>query len=177
MEFDSLYGRDFRTVLADPPWAYNDKLDSKGKIRGAANHYDCLSINEIKGFEVYRATLANAHLYLCTTNAFLEHAFSVMRAWGFSYVTTITWCKPGLGMGHHYRNTSEHVLFGVRGKLPVLRKNQPTHFIAKKSKHSKKPEELFSIIESMSPGPYLEMFSREEREGWTVWGNEVNAAN
>lgn len=133
-----------------------------------------MSTEEIAALPVVECAAPNAHLYLWTTNAFLDEAFRLARGWQFEPRTVLTWVKPGIGMGHYYRNNTEHVVFAVRGSLRTLRRNQPTAFTAPKSKiHSRKPEEFFKIVESMSPGPYLEMFARVRRPGWEAWGNEV----
>jgi N6-adenosine-specific RNA methylase IME4 len=133
----------------------------------------------------------NAHLYLWTTNSFLRAAFEVMDAWGFQFKTNVTWVKltntaelvetpygiaPRLrpGMGRYFRGVTEHCLFGVRGRLPLLQGDmRTTAFFAPRGRHSTKPEAFYSLVESSSPGPYLELFARRRREGWTSWGNEV----
>lgn len=181
--------RDFATIVADPPWKYRDKVHAArvrgvkeigygaDKIRGrrgAEGYYPVMSNEEIAALPVGEVAAPNAHLYLWVTNAFVDVAFSLARGWGFEPRTMLTWVKPGIGMGHYYRNNTEHVVFAVRGKLGDARHNCPTSFVASKSKiHSRKPEEFFKIVESMSPGPYLEMFARIPREGWEAWGNEA----
>lgn len=186
-----LAGSNFATVVADPPWKYRDKVHAarvrgvreleyghgadriRGR-RGAEGYYPVMSIEEIAALPVSQVAAPNAHLYLWATNAFLDQAFHLARGWGFQPRTVLTWVKPGIGMGHYYRNNTEHVVFAVRGRLAVARHNQPTSFSAPKSKvHSQKPELFYEIAESMSPAPYLEMFARCQREGWVVWGNEV----
>jgi len=167
--------------------------------RGAAGYYPTMSVAEIcdlyhpsqmqhvesgengkRGAYVVRPGLLcgypiadNAHLYLWTTNAFMVQAHQVAEAWGFIPRTILTWCKPRLGMGHYYRNTTEHVIFAVRGKLAVLRHDQKTHFEAPVGRHSEKPQRLYEIIEQTSPGPYLELFARGRRAGWTSYGDEL----
>jgi N6-adenosine-specific RNA methylase IME4 len=97
-----------------------------------------------------------------------------MQAWGFTYRSCLTWVKPGLGLGSYYlRNNTEHLLFGTKGKAPVLYRSQPTWLFAPKQDHSHKPEEQYAVIERCSPGPYLELFARRKQPGWQVWGNEV----
>lgn len=178
----------YRTIVADPPWNYRDRVgpglgfgaDRIRGRRGAAGYYPLMSLEQIialgaggtiAGFQAAQ----NAHLYLWTTNAFLEQAHIVARAWGFTPRTVLTWIKPQMGMGSYFRNTTEHVVFAVRGSLPLHVKNQRTDFRAPRRRHSEKPEEFFEIVERCSPGPYLELFSRKPREGWQVWGNEVAA--
>jgi N6-adenosine-specific RNA methylase IME4 len=124
----------------------------------------------------------DSHLYLWTTNGFLRQAFDIVDAWGFTYKTCLTWCKPQIGMGNWFRNTTEHVLFAVRGKQPTLQNNVPTHFEANRTQHSAKPDCFYDLVEQCSPGPYYEMFSRRQRrvqfgdhvgELWGVFGNEA----
>lgn len=190
MELEAFAGCGFQTIVADPPWSYRDKVHAArsrklnnligygaDKIRGrrgAAGYYQTMSIDDIKALPVSRCAAPNSHLYLWVTNAFVDEAFTIARGWGFEPRTVLTWVKPGIGMGHYYRNNTEHVVFSVRGSLGCKLKNQPTSFMAPKSKvHSQKPERFFEIVESMSPGPYLEMFARSYRERWMSWGNEV----
>lgn len=157
----------FTTIVADPPWRY-DNVATRG---AAEDHYPTMTIEELCALEVPAAD--NAHLYLWTTNGFLREAFDVMDAWGFTYKTTLTWCKPQIGMGNWFRNTTEHVLFGVRGKLPTNVNNKPTHFVADRTRHSQKPDSFYDLVQLASPGPYFEMFARRRRFGWHVWGNEA----
>jgi N6-adenosine-specific RNA methylase IME4 len=175
----------YTTIVADPPWSYNDKLDSGntgfgptgGRIRGAANHYSTMSIEDICALPVEACAAPNAHLYLWTTNAFMVEAHRVVEAWGFTQKTILTWVKPQIGMGWYYRNNTEHVLFAVRGSLRTLNKSQPTSFEARRLRHSEKPDRFYQIVEAMSPGPYLDIFARRERARWDVFGNEVTVAH
>lgn len=172
----------FRTVVLDPPWKYGDSLSTK-VLRGASRHYKVMSLGEIAAIPVSRITAADAHIYLWVTNAFVEQGHILLRSWGISYKTTLTWVKTSkhgrryFGMGRYFRNNTEHVLFGVRGKLPTLRKNQPTAFEAPIGAHSEKPDLFYDIAESMSPGPRLELFARKVRPSWTVWGDEIHGVN
>lgn len=157
----------FPVIVIDPPWQYENTI-----TRGAAeDHYPTMSHDELAALELPAAE--DAHLYLWTTNGFLREAFELMDEWDFTYKTCLTWCKPQIGMGNWFRNSTEHVLFGVRGKLPTLANNIPTHFVADRTKHSAKPESFYDIVEKSSPGPWLEMFARRRRLGWHVWGNEA----
>jgi N6-adenosine-specific RNA methylase IME4 len=157
----------FTTVVIDPPWRYENVA-----TRGAAeDHYPTMSLTELDGLDVPAAD--DAHLYLWATNAFLAHAFNLVTTWGFTYKTTLTWCKPSIGMGNYYRNNTEHVLFAVKGRLPTNRNDVGTWFLADRKRHSAKPEVFYDLVESCSPGPYLEMFARRRRLGWHVWGNEA----
>jgi N6-adenosine-specific RNA methylase IME4 len=124
----------------------------------------------------------NAHLYLWTTNAFMEEAHQLARAWGFAPKTILTWVKTqhadptqvSRKMGYYFRGATEHVLFGVRGRLRLNDLTLPTAFLWPRiARHSEKPEQFFDMVERASPGPFLEMFARQPRTGWSVWGNEV----
>jgi N6-adenosine-specific RNA methylase IME4 len=119
----------------------------------------------------------DAHLYLWVTNPHLPEVWSVMEAWGFRYVTLLTWHKLGpLGLGHYFRGHTEHVLFGVRGRLPISpERRERNHFAATRTRHSAKPDQFYEMVERVSPGPYLELFARRRRYGWDVWGNEAPA--
>jgi N6-adenosine-specific RNA methylase IME4 len=166
----------YRTICADPPWAYRDKLSSVNaghpRHRGADSHYQTMPLEWIKDLPVHTIAEADAHLYLWTTNAFMVEGHEVARAWGFQPRTILTWVKTQIGMGHYFRNNTEHVIFAVRGSLPTNRKDVPTAFTAPRGAHSAKPECFIDLVESMSPGPYVEIFSRRHRLGWDVWGNE-----
>ena len=156
----------YKTIVADPPWRYSNR----GTRNAAERHYETMTIDELLALKLPAAP--DAHLYLWTTNSFIQDAFLVMDAWGFTYKTLLTWGKPQMGMGNYFRNNTEHVLFGVRGKMSVKRHNCLTLFMAPRTRHSEKPARFYDIVESMSPGPYLEMFARRVRLGWEGWGDE-----
>jgi len=157
----------YRTIVIDPPWRYGNQ----GTRNAAEKQYPTMTVAEILKHTPMPAD-GPAHLYLWTTNSFIEQAFYLMRQWGFRYKTMLTWVKPQIGMGNYYRNNTEHVLFGVRGKLLTLRKDVPTAFTASRGRHSEKPDLFYDIVESMSPGPFLELFARRVRLGWHGAGNE-----
>lgn len=161
----------FRTLVVDPPWCYRQALAEDG----ASAHYDTLTMADMLALPVGEIAEPDAHLYLWTTNAFMVEAHLLMVAWGFEQKTILTWIKTGcMGMGFYYRNMTEHVLFGVRGRLPVEPRNLINHFTAPKRRHSAKPPAFFDLVESASPGPYVEVFGRHmARLGWTALGNEV----
>lgn len=163
----------------DPAWDYDNTWKQEGAdgdgIRGAAAHYNTMSLEEIALLPIGEWAPAEAHLYLWTTNSFLPDAFPIIKAWGFDYILPITWIKtPGIGMGNYYRNTTEHCLFAVRGGLKCLRKDVPTHIFTRQRKHSSKPPEIYETIESMSPGPRLDVFARTWHPGFDQWGDEVD---
>jgi N6-adenosine-specific RNA methylase IME4 len=133
-----------------------------------------MTVEEIAALPVGRLANTDAHLWLWVTNATLFSGHMVMSTWGFTYRSCLTWVKPGLGLGSSYlRNNSEHLLFGTKGKAPILYRSQPTWLFAPKQDHSHKPEEQYAVIERCSPGPYLELFARRKRPGWQVWGKDV----
>jgi N6-adenosine-specific RNA methylase IME4 len=171
----------YRTIVVDPPWAYNRVLSHKGAngklIRGAASHYEVQTIADIAAIPVGEWAEERAHLYIWITNTHLleGHGYTLAKAWGFDPKTILTWIKDGIGMGSYFRNSTEHVVFCARNTLPPERRDMPTHFRGKASAHSEKPAAFYDIVESMSPGPYLDVFARKLRFNWDAWGNEVGA--
>lgn len=168
----------YRTLYADPPWYER----GAGRIkRGADRHYPLMKTADIKALPVGELIGDDAHLYLWTTNNFLPDALEVMKAWGFRYVTMISWMKEGgPGLGQYYRGLTEHCLFGVKGRVPFRllengkRAQGVTGFTAPRpGEHSKKPEKMRRMIELVSPGPYLELFARSRTPGWDAWGDEL----
>jgi len=158
----------YKTILADPPWDIE-----QGGALGAIKHYPLMTIHEIAALPVADLVADDAHLWLWTTNAALEQAYSVVRTWGFVPRSLLTWFKPYMGLGVYLRNCTEQLIFATRGKAPILVRNQPNWLFAIRQGHSHKPEEIYSIIERCSPGPYVELFARRKRSGWDAWGNEV----
>lgn len=168
----------YRTIVADPPWAYRTaRITTTGKQRRAeaVGHYATMAAEEVAALPVSEMVEDDAHLYLWVTNPILPQAFQVVKAWGFEYRTIITWEKQGaLGMGFSFRNQTEHVLFGVRGTLPIpANKRERTIFAAPKGRHSEKPDCFMDMVERVSPAPRLEMFARRSRlSGWDYWGDQ-----
>ena len=184
---DSLVGLSgFRCIVADPPWpmhgtgAWNrtrcNATKNKGKRAPIGLPYNAMSMDEIKALPVGGMAEPDAHLWLWTTNAFLEAGFAVLRAWGFRYLAPIHWVKPS-GAGMWFIHRTQTILFGYRGKcrFPLARFKPNLFTSSNPARHSEKPEEAFTLIEAVSPGPRLELFARRQREGWTCWGNEVEA--
>ena len=137
--------------------------------------YGALSYEELLAFPIGDYRAADSHLYLWITNRSLPKGFSLLDAWGFRYVTCLTWCKPSIGMGNYFRGSTEHVLFGVSGSLPLKRKDVGTWFAAPRGqRHSEKPDAFYELVESCSPGPYLDVFSRRQRDEWVCWGGEIS---
>lgn len=166
----------YRTIYADPPWWET----GGGKIkRGADRHYPLMRTPAIAALPVAELADVNAHLYLWATNNHLEDALSVVKAWGFRYVTMITWAKDKQGLGQYYRGQTEHCIFGVRGRLPYRFKENgkraqgSTLLVAPRTKHSLKPPQMRAMAELVSHAPRVELFAREHHKGWDVFGNEV----
>jgi N6-adenosine-specific RNA methylase IME4 len=164
----------FSTILIDPPWDWGDEGDNDQLGRSRPT-YGTMSIEQLLNMPVGDYADENCHLYLWITNRSLPKGFRLLEAWGFRYVTCITWVKPYFGMGNYFRGKTEHMLFGVKGSSQLKRADAPTCFNAPRGPngHSSKPLEAYSFIESCSHGPYLEMFARSERPDWTSWGAEV----
>jgi N6-adenosine-specific RNA methylase IME4 len=171
----------FRCVVADPPWVMDTGPDGFGVVSSGHDHlsYEQMSVEQISQMPVAESAAEDAHLYLWTTNKYIESAYSVARAWGFKPSVLLVWCKTprGVGLGDAYRITTEFCLYARRGNLKETRISETTWFNWPRGRHSKKPDEFFELVESMTPanGPEdrLELFSREKRDGWTVWGDEV----
>lgn len=159
----------YATIMADPPW----DIQQKGS-RGAVRHYPLMSLEAIKGLRVARVAAENSHCWVWVTNATVHAGREVLEAWGFEYRSILTWIKPKFGLGNYLRNQTEHVLLGTRGRAPVRFRSQGSWFYAPVQEHSHKPEEIFAIVERMSPGPFLELFARRKRPGWHAWGNEID---
>lgn len=162
----------YHTIYADPQW-----IEHGGSGRGANAHYPLMKTKEIIAMAPMVHDLAedNAHLYLWTTNNFLRNALEVMDAWGFRYVTTITWMKDRIGLGQYFRGLTEHCLFGIRGKLPYKvidgkRQQGKTGFFEEKREYSRKPVQMREMIEKVSYPPFIELFARERFDGWDAWG-------
>lgn len=163
----------YQAIVIDPPWDWGDEGDVDQFGRGRPV-YETMSFGKLLELPVGEQAAPNAHLYLWITNRSLPKGFSLLDAWGFRYVTMLTWCKPHFGMGNYYRGQTEHVLFGVRGTLPLLRRDRGTWFeAARPALHSGKPAAFYALVEECSPGPWLEMFSRNARPGWAAWGAEA----
>jgi N6-adenosine-specific RNA methylase IME4 len=183
-DFAKFIGRKkYRTILVDPPWRFSNRTGKMAPEHKRLRRYLTLSLEDIKEIPVSLAVEDNAHLYLWVPNALLAEGLEVMKSWGFTYKTNLIWHKirkdggpDGRGVGFYFRNTTEMVLFGIRGKLRTLKpgRTQVNIIKTRKREHSKKPDELYDIIEACSPGPYLELFARGTRKGWHQWGDEVD---
>ncbi|SMF56566.1 MT-A70 family methyltransferase [Pseudogulbenkiania subflava] len=177
-------GRKFGTILADPPWQFQNRTGKVAPEHRRLQRYSTMTLSDIKALPVSEAAAETSHLYLWVPNALLPEGLAVMDAWGFEYKSNLVWHKirkdggpDGRGVGFYFRNVTELILFGVRGKnartLPPGR-SQVNFIASRKREHSRKPDEQYALIEACSQGPFLELFARGERPNWAVWGNQAN---
>ena len=160
----------FQTIVIDPPWDHGDEGDVNQFGRTKPD-YATMPIEEIAKLPIDKIADDNCHLYLWVTNRSLPKAFSLIEKWGFRYITCLTWVKPSFGIGNYFRGSTEQVLFAVKGSQPLKRKDVGTHFLADRGKgHSAKPDEFYTLVESCSYAPFIDVFGRKERDGWSVWG-------
>ena len=160
----------FQTIVIDPPWDWGDEGDVN-QFGRAKPEYSTMPFDEIKNLPVNKIADENCHLYLWVTNRSLPKAFALIDAWGFRYITCLTWCKPSIGMGNYFRGSTEQVLFAVNGSQPLKRHDVGTYFTAPRGEgHSAKPDEFYRLVESCSYSPFIDIFGRKARDGWSVWG-------
>lgn len=174
----------FATVLADPPWQFQNRTGKMAPEHKRLSRYPTMTLQEIKDLPVEAIVNDTAHLYLWVPNALLADGLQVMEHWGFTYKTNMIWYKirkdggpDRRGVGFYFRNVTEMILFGVRGKnARTLQpgRSQENIISSQKREHSRKPDEQYKIIEACSPGPFLELFARGPRKGWAVWGNQAD---
>jgi N6-adenosine-specific RNA methylase IME4 len=174
----------FATVLADPPWQFVNRTGKMAPEHRRLSRYGTMTLDEIKGLPVANIAAPTAHLYLWVPNALLPDGLEVMKAWGFIYKSNLVWHKvrrdggsDGRGVGFYFRNVTELVLFGVRGKNArtlAPARSQVNLLATRKREHSRKPDEQYSIIEACSAGPFIELFARGVRKHWACWGNQAN---
>jgi N6-adenosine-specific RNA methylase IME4 len=177
--------RHFRTILADPPWQFQNKTGKIAPEHKRLARYGTMTFDDIAALPVSTFSADTAHLYLWVPNALLPEGIRVMREWGFKYKSNIVWHKirkdggsDGRGVGFYFRNVTELILFGVKGTNARTLKpgrTQVNYIASRKREHSRKPDEQYQLIESCSPGPFLELFARGTRKGWTMWGNQAGA--
>ena len=173
----------FKTLLADPPWRFHDRTGKVAPEHRRLDRYSTMSLDDIQSLPVGDIAADSAHLYLWVPNALVPDGLAVMESWGFRYVSNVVWAKrrkdggpDGRGVGFYFRNVTELILFGVRGSMRTLSpaRRQVNMIETRKREHSRKPDEQYGLIERCSPGPFLELFARHPRSGWTVWGDEVD---
>lgn len=180
----SVGNKRFGTILVDPPWRFLNKTGKIAPEHKRLARYQTMSFDEIKALPVRQVTAPVCHLYLWTPNALLPEAISVMQHWGFHYKSNIVWHKirkdggsDGRGVGFYFRNVTELILFGVMGKNArtlAPGRSQVNYICSRKREHSRKPDEQYPIIEACSHGPFLELFARGQRKGWTSWGAQAD---
>jgi N6-adenosine-specific RNA methylase IME4 len=155
----------FQVIVADPPWRYDS---------GNSLPYPTMDIEEIKAMPVRDIAADDAVLWLWTTNAHLRVAFDVVEVWGFEYRTLLTWVKDRMGTGEWLRGQTEHCLLGARGKPVFLHGSDGTVLEAARREHSRKPEEFYALVEKVCPGSRVELFARQQREGWRAYGSDID---
>lgn len=177
-------GQRFGTILVDPPWRFINRTGKVAPEHRRLHRYDTMSWKEIAALPVGDIAAEQSHLYLWSPNTMVPDALRVMEEWGFGYKTMLIWHKvrkdggsDGRGVGFYFRNVTEPVLFGIRGGLRTLApgRSQVNLLATRKREHSRKPDELYPIIEACSPAPRIELFARYGRDGWAVWGDEADA--
>lgn len=175
----------FSTILADPPWRFSNRTGKMAPEHRRLRRYATMTHRDIMELPVTQLANSASHLYLWVPNALIKEGLQVMERWGFTYKTNLVWYKvrkdggpDGRGVGFYFRNVTELILFGVRGSMRTLQpgRRQVNLFATRKREHSRKPDELYDIIEQCSPGPYLELFARHGRKGWIQWGDESPVA-
>ena len=173
----------FSTILADPPWRFSNRTGKMAPEHRRLSRYETLSLVDISALPVAGLAAPTAHLYLWVPNAMLPEWLQVLQAWGFAYKSNLVWHKlrhdggsDGRGVGFYFRNVTELLLFGVRGRNArtlAAGRRQVNYIGSRKREHSRKPDEQYALIESCSPGPYLELFARGVRAGWESWGDQL----
>jgi N6-adenosine-specific RNA methylase IME4 len=176
----------FATILADPPWQFANRTGKVAPEHRRLSRYGTMSLEEILGLPVAQIAKPTAHLYLWVPNALLPDGLAVMKAWGFTYKSNLVWHKvrkdggsDGRGVGFYFRNVTELILFGVRGKSARTLspgRRQVNLLASRKREHSRKPDEQYEIIEACSFAPFLELFGRGRRRNWVTWGDQANEA-
>jgi N6-adenosine-specific RNA methylase IME4 len=176
----------FQTIYADPPWRFQNRTGKMAPEHRRLSRYSTMTLDDI--FELPVATIAaeKSHLYLWVPNALLAEGLETMRRWGYVYKSNLVWYKirkdggpDRRGVGFYFRNVTELVLFGIRGKNNRTLKagrTMPNIIGTRKRRHSQKPDEMWRVIEQCSPGPRLELFARHYRRGWHQWGDQVEPA-
>ena len=171
----------YGTILADPPWRFQNRTGKMAPEHQRLARYPTLDFDEIYRLPIGELAAEKSHLYLWVPNALLAEGLETMRRWGFTYKSNLVWYKirkdrgpDGRGVGFYFRNVTELILFGVRGSMRTLNagRTQVNLIATQKREHSRKPDEIYNLVESCSPGPYLELFARFQHQGWSQWGNE-----
>lgn len=173
----------YGTIMADPPWQFANRTGKIAPEHRRLRRYPTMSLDEICSMPVEAHSAERCHLYLWVPNALIREGLMVLDTWGYTFKTTLTWFKirkdgqaDGRGVGFYFRNVTETILFGVRGSMRTLApgRRQVNLLATRKREHSRKPDEIYEIVEACSPGPYLELFARAPKAGWAQFGNEVD---
>jgi len=181
-QLPGLTGR-FATILVDPPWRFQNRTGKVAPEHRRLRRYPTMSFDEIAELPVAGHTADQCHLYMWCPNALLPEGLDIMRSWGFQYKTNLVWYKirkdggpDGRGVGFYFRNVTELILFGIKGRMRTLQpgRSQVNLIATRKQEHSRKPDDAYRLIERCSPGPYLELFARGRVDGWEQWGDEVD---
>lgn len=174
----------FSTLLVDPPWRFENRTGKMAPEHRRLRRYRTMDLKELAALPVNELADSPSHLYLWCPNALLPMGLQLMAAWGFTYKTNVVWYKvrkdggpDGRGVGFYFRNVTELLLFGIKGRMRTLQpgRTQTNVIVSRKQEHSRKPAKVYELVESCSPGPYLELFARERVDGWTCWGDEVDS--
>jgi N6-adenosine-specific RNA methylase IME4 len=176
--------RRYATVLADPPWQFQNRTGKIAPEHRRLARYGTLTVDAIKALPLDAITTSTSHIYLWVPNAMLPEGLAVLAAWGYTYKSNIVWHKirkdggpDGRGVGFYFRNVTELILFGTKGRNArtlAPGRRQVNYLATRKREHSRKPDEQYGIIESCSPGPFIELFARGTRPRWTIWGDQAN---
>jgi N6-adenosine-specific RNA methylase IME4 len=181
---ERLRGRPFGAILIDPPWRFMNRTGKVAPEHKRLRRYETMSFEEIAALPVGEIAAEKSHVYLWCPNALLAEGLGVMKAWGFKYKTNLVWYKvrkdggpDGRGVGFYFRNVTELLLFGVKGSFRTLApgRRQVNILISRKEEHSRKPDDVYQLIERCSPGPYVELFARQRLPGWVQWGDQVDS--
>ncbi len=181
--FRNLLNIQYKTILADPPWQFSNRTGKMAPEHRRLNRYGTMTLEGIQNLPVATIAAPESHLYLWVPNALIMEGLGVMKRWGFTYKTNIVWHKirkdggpDGRGVGFYFRNVTELILFGTRGHIRTAKpgRTQVNFLATRKREHSRKPEELYPLIQACSYGPFLELFARHSRPNWDAWGNEVD---
>ncbi len=168
----------YQIIYADPPWDLGKGGNGHWNLKNGKSRlpYETMTVKEIMDLPIKEVAEKDSHLYLWTINKYLEQSYEVARRWGFNVSTVITWCKKphGLGLGGAFVQTTEHLLFCRRGKLPTNKRVDTTWIEHKRLKHSEKPQ-IFRdmILKASGDKKRIELFAREKVDGWDSWGNEI----
>ncbi len=182
--FSALGDQRFGTILIDPPWRFLNRTGKVAPEHRRLRRYRTMSFEDIAALPVDSIALPKSHLYMWCPNALLPEALAIMKAWGFTYKTNLVWYKvrkdggpDGRGVGFYFRNVTELLLFGTKGKVRTLKpgRTQVNLLMTRKQEHSRKPDETYDIIRACSPGPYVELFARQRVPGWEPWGDQVDS--